>query len=571
MAQPPELWPDWRAGAIVYEDDDLIAIDKPAGVPSQAADARHDDDAVARLRRYLAARRGVAEDDVYLGVHQRLDRDTSGVLVYALRREANASLAQQFEGRSVRKVYLAGVEGYRDLRGEQVLRDTLVRGRDGRMQVAPARGRGARGGREAVTRVRVARREAARALVQLGCDTGRTHQLRVQLAHAGAPIAGDRLYGGAPAQRLLLHAHELHIAHPGDGRPLELRAALPPEFDAWLARGPQSALDRPRDLRRALALAIEARYRLGRARAAAEPTTAFRLFHGVAEGAPEIAVDLYGEHLVLHWAAEADEAREAAVLDALAELGLRGVYLKRHLRQKNELAEPRDPRFAPPLPLRGEPAAQELTVHEHGLPFGVRLGDGLRTGLFLDQRENRRRVRELAAGKRVLNLFAYTGGFSVAALAGGAAEATCVDASKAALEWAQRNVARIGASERYRAVHGDAFDALAGYARRGERFDLIVLDPPSYASTRSRRFVARKDYAELAASCLRVLAPGGTLLACINHHGVSQGELRAALRRGGATAQRELARLADVPGQLDFPASAGSEPLAKSVLVTCGE
>ena len=322
-------------------------------------------------------------------------------------------------------------------------------------------------------------------------------------------------------------------------------------------------------MRRALALAIEARYRLGRARTAADPTTAFRLFHGVAEGAPEIAVDLYGEHLVLHWAAEADEAREAVVLDALAELGLRGVYIKRHLRQKNELAEPRDPRFAPPGPLRGEAAPDEFVVHEHGLPFGVRLGDGLRTGLFLDQRENRRRVRELARDKRVLNLFAYTGGFSLAALAGGASEAICVDASKAALEWAQRNVARIEASDRHRVVHGDTFDVLARQARRGDAFDLIILDPPSYASTRSRRFVARKDYAELSASCLRVLAPGGTLLACINHHAVSQGELRASLRRGAELAKREVARLVDVPGQLDFPAPAGDEALSKSVLVTC--
>ena len=273
---------------------------------------------------------------------------------------------------------------------------------------------------------------------------------------------------------------------------------------------------------------------------------------------------------MLHWAAEVDEAREAAVLDALAELGLRGVYIKRHLRQKNELAEPRDPRFAPPAPLRGEAAPDEFVVHEHGLPFGVRLGDGLRTGLFLDQRENRRRVRELAQGKRVLNLFSYTGGFSVAALAGGASESTCVDASKAALAWAQRNMARIEASDRHRvAAWGRVRCARApGAARRALR-SRSSLDPPSYASTRSRRFVARKDYAELSASCLRVLAPGGTLLACINHHGVSQGELRAAVRRGAELAEREVARLADVPGQLDFPAPAGGEALSKSVLVTC--
>src|SRR5689334_16990930 len=92
-----ELFPDLRASSIVFRDDDLIVVDKPPGVPSQAAEPEHDDDLPARLKRFLAAERGVAPEQVYLGVHQRLDRDTSGLVLYTLRREANPGVASQFE------------------------------------------------------------------------------------------------------------------------------------------------------------------------------------------------------------------------------------------------------------------------------------------------------------------------------------------------------------------------------------------------------------------------------------------------------------------------------------------
>jgi 23S rRNA (cytosine1962-C5)-methyltransferase len=198
----------------------------------------------------------------------------------------------------------------------------------------------------------------------------------------------------------------------------------------------------------------------------------------------------------------------------------------------------------------------------------VHLGDGLRTGLFLDQRDNRRRVREAARDQRVLNLFAYTGGFSVAALAGGAAEAICVDASATALAWGKRNVARIDAGARHRVLHDDAFAVLARLARRGERFGLIVLDPPSYATTRGRRFRVLRDYAELCRASAQVLAPGGKLLACVNHHEAGQGWLRKEVTRAIHAAGRELAQLRDLPAQLDFPSSVGAEPASKSVLMT---
>jgi 23S rRNA (cytosine1962-C5)-methyltransferase len=562
----PDLWPDFDQRWVVHEDDDLLVVDKPAHVPAQAADESHDDDLVSRLKRWLGNKRGQPPESVYLGVHQRLDRDTSGLVLFTLRREANAAIAAQFEERSIDKTYLAVVQGLTNLRGERVLKNNLVRGRDGRMEVVAGRGQA---GKAAVTRVRVLRHEGPRALLGLGCDTGRTHQLRVQLAHEAAPIAGDRLYGGPDAMRLLLHSARLCVRHPADGRALQLDSPAPLELDHYLVHGAVDAVSNIQLLRRALELALQERYRLGKARDAAVPTTAFRLLHGVAEGAAELAVDVYGDYLVAHFFCDAITAKEEAALDVLHALGFAGIYQKCHPRQKNELGDPQSQALAPSEPVRGQAAPEELVVHEHGVPFAVRLGDGLRTGLFLDQRDNRQRVKALASGKRVLNLFAYTGGFSVAALAGGAAEAVCVDASANALAWAQRNSARIGAGARHRIWHTDVFDALRRMARRGERFDLIILDPPSYATTRARRFVALRDYQGLAEACIALLAPEGQLLACINHHGASQRRLRWDLQQAALHANRGIAKLKDLPAQLDFPAASGQEPHNKSVLLTC--
>lgn len=551
--------PDW----IVHEDADLIVVDKPAGVACQAADPDRPDDLVLRLRRYLASREGVALDEVYLGVHQRLDRDTSGLLVYTRRPEANPPLARQFEQRTLAKGYVAVVHG--PVGGKRTLQDRLTRERSGRMRVVPP---GQRGGKLAVTGLIPSERVGERSLVSLVCKTGRTHQLRVQLANAGIPIAGDRWYDGPPAARLMLHAARLGLTHPS-GEPLSFERPPPPAFRRHLrGESPFESADAVFDV---VATALQARWGLARAQPTAGEDggaiTAFRLVHGEADGLPGVAIDVYDRWLVLH-AFELLDEREAMVVEALSRLGFAGLYLKRHPRQKNEVVDARDSELCPSTPVWGEAAPEELVVREYGVPFGVRLGEGFRTGLFLDQRDNRRRVAALAPGRRVLNLFAYTGGFSVAALAAGAAHARCVDASEAALGRARDNAARVFGSERHRTWAIDAFAALDRLARGDERFDVIVLDPPSYATAGKRRFRVTKDYADLVARSVRVLAPGGHLLACVNHHRVSQHQLRGFVHRGAETAGASLSGLKDLPSARDFPPPPGGEPLAKSVLAT---
>ncbi len=162
-----------------------------------------------------------------------------------------------------------------------------------------------------------------------------------------------------------------------------------------------------------------------------------------------------------------------------------------------------------------------LAVRERGLKFRVNLRDYLDTGLFLDQRDNRRLVRQMAAGRSVLNLFCYTGGFSVAALAGKASHVTSVDLSRVYIEWSKTNLRENElALERHEPVQEEAFQFLDHAAKHRRRWDLVIVDPPSFSTTGgpdNRGFDVRRDHRALVDKALGVLAPGGQILFSTHH------------------------------------------------------
>jgi 23S rRNA (cytosine1962-C5)-methyltransferase len=572
------VWPDFRDAWVVSDDGHLLVIDKPVGVSSQAADPDRPDDIVTRLRSHLS-RSSPDGRGAYLGVHQRLDQATSGLLVYARRKEDNAKLAAQFEGRKVKKTYLACVAGWPKGKAQATLRDTLVQDKGGTMSVARGRARGP-GAKPAVTHVKVRAQKGDRALLELDLETGRTHQARVQLAHAGSPIAGDTMYGGAPAPRLMLHAAALALVHPATGRPVRFEAPAPPELQAWVDRGDpgESIYDDGPALARALGRALERRWGLGRIEGA-RATTAFRLVNEEGDGLPRLAVDVYDAWLVAQLYGDdgangtwADHARRDRVLDALHALGFDGVYLKVRPKQANVLVDTRRDDLAPAQAVRGTSAPAEIEVREEGVPLLVRLGDGLSTGVFLDQRSNRRRVREMATGKTLANLFSYTCAFTVAAAVGGARRTVSVDASAAALERGRANLAHAGLLERgeHSFAAADAMSWLTRTARKGEAFDIVVLDPPSYSTTKKGRFVADRDYVDLAAAAMAVVAPGGTLVACTNHRGISPHKFRRILFDAARAAKRDVTQMRDMPEPPDFPVAPGALGHMKTALVSLG-
>jgi 23S rRNA (cytosine1962-C5)-methyltransferase len=574
------IWPNFRDDWIVYADAHIVVVNKPEGVPSQAADPERPDDIVWRLRAYFGA-------GAYVGTHQRLDQDTSGLLVFARRKDANASLAEQFEGRSVKKTYVACVTGWPRRRDHATLRSAIERGQGKAMRVSK---RGGPDAKPAVTRATVRERCQDRAMLELELETGRTHQARVQLSYAGSPIAGDPLYGGSPAPRLMLHASAIELRHPGDGRPVRFTSPPPPEFAAWLARGDtgEAVYDDDAVLVRTLSRAVERRWGLGRCDSGPRATTAFRLANEEGDGLPRLAIDVYGNWLCVQFRGDdgpwADRARRERVLDRVHALGFDGVYSKVRAHQLSRCCAPKQVsvstvvrtgagsnRLAPSDPVRGSPAPSEISILEEGVPLLVRLGEGLSTGLFLDQRANRQRVRAAAAGKAVANLFAYTCAFTVEAALGGARRTVSIDASAVALERGSANLKHAGVEDdgKHTFVRDDAFAWLKRAMRRGESWDLIVLDPPSYSTTKRGRFVAEDDYISLASSAMGILATGGRFLACTNHRGISRARFRNVMFEAGRAAGREVTQVKDLPVASDYPVPPGGEDHMKSVWVSC--
>jgi 23S rRNA (cytosine1962-C5)-methyltransferase len=296
-------------------------------------------------------------------------------------------------------------------------------------------------------------------------------------------------------------------------------------------------------------------------------TTAYRVVDADGDGCAGIVVDRYDDWAVLSLTEPFSEEDERALARVLEESFARGVYVKRRPRADLRRRERED--LSPAAPIVGDAAPPELVVVEHGMRVRVALDDGLSTGLFTDQRDNRALVRGMSKDAVVLNLFSYTCTFTVAAALGGAAETVSVDLSQRALERGGENLALNDVQgPRHRLLRSDALQFLARAARKPPRFDVVVLDPPSFGTRQRGTFTVERDYAELAANSLSVLAPGGRLLAVTNHRKTSADRLRALIRDAAHAARRTIASQQDLPTPADHAARPDGAPATKSVLVT---
>ncbi|MDK2011906.1 MULTISPECIES: class I SAM-dependent rRNA methyltransferase [unclassified Deinococcus] len=263
--------------------------------------------------------------------------------------------------------------------------------------------------------------------------------------------------------------------------------------------------------------------RLFAARAAlpASGTTVYRAAH-LTETGGQFTLDVAGDAGVLSLYVPLTPPDEAALAAACgAAGGLAGVYLKRRPVEARHAANVAREDLSPPDPVWGE-ARPELTALEAGVPLLIRPGADLSVGVFTDARPARAWVRAHAAGRQVLNTFAYTCGFGLSAALGGAAVVKNVDLSRKVLAWGQENYALSGlAAPNTDFLFGDVFEWLSRLERRGDTFDLVVLDPPSFARGKAGVWRSERDYARLMTLASRVTAPGGQVLALLNHAGVN--------------------------------------------------
>jgi 23S rRNA (cytosine1962-C5)-methyltransferase len=229
-------------------------------------------------------------------------------------------------------------------------------------------------------------------------------------------------------------------------------------------------------------------------------TNAFRWLAGEGDGLPGVVADYYGGYVVLVTSSDALDPIVPWVIEGLGEVtSLRGI-LRRRRHGAGEGAEI----------IAGHAPPRELVVEEHGVRFLADLQSGQKTGLFLDQRENRRFVAALAPGRRMLNLFSYSGGFSVHAALAGATEVTSVDSAEPAMIDARRNFELNGLDpEMHHFEVADAYEFLTSARERDVRFDLVVSDPPSLARNKQQLEAAARAYRRLFTLTLAVTEPGG--------------------------------------------------------------
>jgi len=282
-----------------------------------------------------------------------------------------------------------------------------------------------------------------------------------------------------------------------------------------------------------------------------------RLIHAESDGLPGVIADQYGDTVVVQLtSAGADKWRKAIVAGLVKATGCARIYERSDSDVRGlEGLEPATGW------LYGEAPAGGLSIAENGVRLAVDVVGGHKTGFYLDQRENRAWLRSVAAGKDVLNCFCYTGGFSLQALAGGAASVLSIDSSGPALAQARANLALNPQlpAERAEWLEADVFQALRDFRKAGRTFDLIVLDPPKFAPSAAHAARAARAYKDINLLGFRLLRPGGLLMTYSCSGGVGlelfQKIVAGAAQDAGRDARivRRLAGAADHPVALNFP------------------
>ncbi len=499
---------------ILHEDRHLVVVHKPAGISTHRAG----EDAPWGMVEFLSSQR---PDLGGLGIHQRLDRETSGVLVFARSPEANRALADQFQNRSVRKRYLLVTKS-----GAPQNIFTVAKPVDGK----PAK-----------THFRYLREIHSGFLWEAGPITGRTHQVRLHAAACGIPIVGETDNLKSPRETLLLHAVKLEIIHPQNGQPLMLEAPMPSYFE--MSDSEQRQFAAACNLRQLLINPKE--------------TNAYRLIHRESDGFPKLTVDRLSSWFYVEDFGGRDDATwlSKAALDFGETKGTIFLKVIQGTRRENKRL------------LWGEPPPKDFAILENGIHYQLDplLPGGI--GLFLDQRENRRRIRSLAGELRVLNLFAYTCGFSVAAAMGGAVETVNVDLSRRALEWGRRNFRINGLDP---ALHHfwaqDVTETLRKLTSRKERFGVVIIDPPSSSRSKSGgHFSVKKDLGKLTRAATPLLDEGGWLFVSSNLVGWKNSAFLVVLEKEIRSAGRKIVERVWMPQPFDFPTCRDCPTYLKSV------
>ncbi len=497
---------------IIHQGNNWLAVDKPTGLATHAGKPG-ELGAIEWLELHLGLKTHVVS---------RLDRGTSGILLLALDATASARAERIHESGSATKIYefYSSVDSLTNGPGESWARDDEL------------------DGKAAATRFQRLEKAPRGDLVRYRAEIsrGRQHQIRRHATASGVPVLGDDEYGGASFPRLMLHCAE--VRWPEIDEPLV--APAPASFTA-LAEGRDSSFAVCRDRRVGWPAAV---------------TDAFRVVHRDEIAGLPAAVDVYGDWFNATWFDETSSEEKLTkllypLLDEVTEdHGCRGGVIRTHGRNPHQRALVVETRVI------GDPPPDFFTVNEHGLKYEVSLTKTQHIGLFLDQRDNRRRLALVAAGKRLANLFAYTCSFSVAAVAADAEVAFSVDTARAGLNTGKANFALNSLKEggRGKFIQEDARKWLLRQERRRDEkpgefqpLDIVICDPPVFASAKDGgKFSLETEWPRLAAQAAGLMGPNGIAIFANNHRSGSHAFYRRAL-------EDQFREVTDLRPPLDFP------------------
>lgn len=309
-----------------------------------------------------------------------------------------------------------------------------------------------------------------------------------------------------------------------------------------------------------------------RASIRASDTNAYRWLYGEGDGVPGVVVDRYGDYAIIQTYAESLETLVPLIVAALrsCDPSLRGIVTRSSETSAEPDAEPlgagkRDPAnqltSSPSASLQclwGELPPEDLVIQEHGLYLHANLYVGQKTGLFLDQRENRRTIEAWAGGRHVLNCFAYTGGFALYAVRGGAAMVVNCDSSQQAAAAAAENFRLNGIDPtQHPFLVEDCFHLLTQFNQQQRLFDMIILDPPSFARAKTGRYAALRAYTRLNTLALRCVAPGGVLVSASCTSQIAPEQFHTILADAATQAKRRLLIVHESGQPADHPVPVG--------------
>lgn len=521
----------------------LRILDKPAGLTthtslSQDERRRLDRDPIDSFLGHLSLR-----SEIELWPVHRLDLGTTGVLLAADSAEEAAELSLAFEARDVEKTYyfLTDRQMSEVPKGGIRVESYIDRQNGGRGTNFFSREGTAEHPNNARTDFEHVSTFNGVSLWRARPHTGRPHQIRLHAESLGISILGDGEHGGSSFPTICLHAAHVRLTFKG-----EIIEATSPS-PRWFTD--LTLLASPSDLRLVNWIAaIERRERLNRslAQMGVRESETMRLIH--TEGM-DLRADRLGEVVQFHWYAEEFDLSDRKAIEDLARtMGWRDWFIQtRTNRGKN----PNDAEIIlshSDVPLRWMAKEDELN-------FSFRRDTGLSTGLFLDQRANRRWTLENTKDARVLNLFSYTSGFSLAAALAGAAKVVTVDLSRNFLMWSKENFTLNGLDaddERFEFRAMEARDFLKWARKKEMQFDFVICDPPSFARSEGGVFRIERELEALLERCVGVTAPGGIILFSTNYELFDNEEFYRRIDEFAHSSSRELKIVRTPSPDLDF-------------------